>query len=45
MRLRTLLKKPSDELVIPSSDLAAAFDGFRGAVMGGCSPLDSNNPV
>jgi len=30
MRLRALLKKPSDELAIPSSDLAAAFDGFIG---------------
>jgi len=33
MRRRTLLKKPGDQFAIRSSDLAAAFDGFRGAIV------------
>jgi ATP-binding cassette subfamily C protein len=33
MRRRTLLKKPGDQFAIRSSDLAAAFDGFRGAIL------------
>jgi PrtD family type I secretion system ABC transporter len=33
MRRRTLLKKPGDQFTIRSPDLAAAFDGFRGAIL------------
>jgi ATP-binding cassette subfamily C protein len=33
MRRRTLPKKTGDQFAIPSSDLAAAFAGFRGAIL------------
>jgi PrtD family type I secretion system ABC transporter len=33
MRRRTLPKKPADQSAIRSSDLAAAFSGFRGAIV------------